>query len=404
MTLDRRRFLAVSGAAAPTLLAASTQTHCSNDSVSPKRYRAAIIAEGRGNGYGHHHHLVFSRREDVEVVALADPYEDVRDERAAEAGVQRVYDDYREMLEAEKPDIVSVAPRHLDKRVEHLLACIEHDCHGYVEKPFCMDLHEADQIIQALDEKPHLKWMISHNFRATHIIQQVKQIVFDEEFIGDVLEVRGRGKEDHRAGGEDLIVLGSHIFDMMRFFMGDPQWCCADIVNQDGSPVTPMDVLDATEPIGPVVGERIHALYGFSGGRYASFASQRNAHGDGGRWGLDIFGSRGVVTIRIDYIPHVHWLRDSSWAPGMSGERWDDLIDSPGDVFNEPHIDSNALLIDQLIAAIEEDIEPALSVRTSGIGSVEMFQAANESLVQGGRVEFPLANRSHPLRRWTQAS
>ena len=34
--------------------------------------------------------------------------------------------------------------------------------------------------------------------------------------LGDVLEVRARGKEDSRGGGEDLMVLGTHLFDLMR--------------------------------------------------------------------------------------------------------------------------------------------------------------------------------------------
>ncbi len=31
--------------------------------------------------------------------------------------------------------------------------------------------------------------------------------------LGDLLEIRSHGKQDHRAGGEDLVVLGVHLFD-----------------------------------------------------------------------------------------------------------------------------------------------------------------------------------------------
>ena len=41
--------------------------------------------------------------------------------------------------------------------------------------------------------------------------------------LGQLLEIRARGKEDTRAGGEDLIVLGTHCFDLMRYFAGDPE-------------------------------------------------------------------------------------------------------------------------------------------------------------------------------------
>jgi hypothetical protein len=33
--------------------------------------------------------------------------------------------------------------------------------------------------------------------------------------LGDILELRGRGKEDARGGGQDLMVLGTHIMDLM---------------------------------------------------------------------------------------------------------------------------------------------------------------------------------------------
>src|SRR5437867_525450 len=45
---------------------------------------------------------------DVQVVAAADTYAEQRDAFRQRWGVERMYADYREMLEKEKPDIVSV--------------------------------------------------------------------------------------------------------------------------------------------------------------------------------------------------------------------------------------------------------------------------------------------------------
>ena len=397
MELSRRQFLG--GAAAAAVTAACAQPREAGRAANAAKYKAAIIAEGRGNGYGHHHHLVFAKRPDVAVVALADPYDDVREERAAEAGAARVYSDYREMLEKERPDLVSLAPRRTDQRVEHMLACAEYGCHGYVEKPLCADLAEADRIIEAMDERG-LKWVIAHNFTATPIVRHARRLLFEEGLIGEVLEMRGRGKEDRRAGGEDLIVLGTHIFDLMTYFQGRPSWCCADFT-VEGRPATPDDVGEATEPIGPVVGDRMQATYRYPGGSYGYFGSMRNEHGDGGRWGLDVYGSRGIATLRMTLIPTIQYTDDRAWAPGIRDSSWHPLPDAPETVFADPQIDRNAVLVDDLIAAIEEDREPERSIRQSGRDTVAMIQAAWQSCIQAGPVTLPLEELDHPLKRWS---
>ncbi len=396
MVFSRRRFLGSATAAA--LTAACAQPKEARRAPNAAKYKAAIIAEGRGNGYGHHHHMVFSKRPDVAVVALADPYDDVREARAAEAQAARVYDDYREMLEKERPDLVSIAPRHTDKRVEHMLACAKFGCHGYVEKPLCADLAEADRMIAAMDEGG-LRWVIAHNFTATPIVRHAKRLIFEDGLIGEVLEMRGRGKEDRRAGGEDLIVLGTHIFDLMTYFVGGPSWCSADFTVK-GRPATPDDVQEASEPIGPIIGDRMQATYRYPGGFYGYFGSMRNQHGDGGRWGLDIYGSQGIATLRMTIIPTIRYTENRAWAPGIRDSTWHPLPDAPEVVFADPQIDRNALLVDELIAAIEEDREPEQSIRQSGRNTVSMIQAAWESCVQAAPVPLPLKKLDHPLERW----
>jgi predicted dehydrogenase len=60
------------------------------------------------------------------------------------------YADYREMLAAEKPDIVSVVtPDHLHKDV--VLAAIEHGAKGiFCDKPLSVSLAEADEMVAAV--------------------------------------------------------------------------------------------------------------------------------------------------------------------------------------------------------------------------------------------------------------
>jgi len=143
------------------------------------------------------------------------------------------------------------------------------------------------------------------------------------------------------------------------------------------------------------VGDRVHAMYGFPNGVVGYFDSMLNPDGNGGRFGIDIYGSRGVLSIRIphgDSTVRVQWLEDSTWSDGG----WKPLPDAPRVVMKDPHRERNRIITDDLIAAIEEDRRPVFSVH-DGLASWEMTQAVFESCVQGGRVDIPLTSRKHPL-------
>ncbi len=392
MKLTRRNFLATAAAVAPLAVAAQTPT-----AAPDAQYRACVIGHTGQGDYGHALHLIFAPRPDVEVVALADPDEAGRAKAAAQAGAARTYADYREMLEKEEPNLVVVAPRLTGRHREYLLAAAEVGAHGFMEKPLADNLADADAMVQAVEEA-NLKWAIAYNFRPLPIIEHALKLVMEDGLVGEILELRARGKEVHRAGGEDLLVLGVHVFDLMRVLAGDPRWCFSDIT-VDGRPARPGDVHEATEPLGPVVGDRIHAVYGFDNGVKGYFASTKSADGNGGRWGLDIYGSKGIVTLRLDTPAPAFHLADASWAPGDKEARWQPLPGAP-DAPAQPDPEHRYKpVVDDLLAAIEEDRRPAVSIQ-DGRASLEMIQAVYESFIAGGPVPFPLERREHPLKSW----
>ena len=105
--------------------------------------------------------------------------------------------------------------------------------------------------------------------------------------IGTVLSAQMRGKEDRRGGGEDLMVLGTHTFDTLRFLLGsDPEWVFAHVSMADGRPVTKADAVEGPEEMGLIAGDHIHALYGFKNGVTATFESGRNQSASAGRFWL----------------------------------------------------------------------------------------------------------------------
>lgn len=393
--MERRTFLTQTAAVAAAL---SMGGAGAADTAARKPYRACIIGDSLQGKYGHSLHLVWALRGDVEVVALADPDEAGREKHAREAGAPRTYADYRQMLEKERPDLVAVGPRWTAHHREYLLACAEAGAHGILEKPLTPDLAEADEVIAAMAAK-NLKWAIAFNFRASPEIAHARKLLFEEGLIGDILEIRGRGKEDARSGGEDLIVLGIHLFDMMIYFLGKPRWCASRIL-VDGRTAARDDIRDATEALGPVVGDSLHAVFGFDRGVPGYFTSTKVKNANPGRYGMDIYGSNGIATIRIDPKPTVYYIQEPSWAPGGKDSIWKRLPDCPGAPEREPGAVAHyAPIIDDLIEAIEEDRAPKISLE-DGRQATEMIQAVFEAPLHGGYVDMPLKERAHPLFRW----
>src|SRR5205807_9295833 len=134
----------------------------------------------------------------------------------------------------------------------------------------------------------------AHQTRYSPRLQAAREVI-DAGKLGAILELRGRGKEDQRGGGEDLWVLGSHVMNLIHFFGGQPTWCFGRI-EEGGKPVTKAKVKPGNEGLGPLAGDHVVATYGVDSGATAYFASKRAA-GSGGesRFGLQIFGSKGVL-------------------------------------------------------------------------------------------------------------
>lgn len=358
-------------------------------------YRIAVIGHtGRGD-YGHGLDEVWLAIPGCQIVAVADADEQGRAQAAQRLSVSRAYADYRQMLDETKPDIVSVAPRWLDQHCDMVEAAAEYGAHIYMEKPMCRTLAEADRMVAAC-EQHHVKLAIAFQTRYSPRLQAVRDLIYDDR-LGDILELRGRGKEDARGGGEDLWVLGSHVMNLMHQFGGEPNWCFAT-VQQNGHPITAADVQPGNEGIGPLAGDMVQAMYGMDEGVTAYFASHRQAAGN--RFGLQIFGSKGVVEILTGHLPSVSYLDDPSWSPGRSGRTWQS-VSSAGVGKPEPHVDGglhagNILACQDLLKAIQEDRQPEASVYEGRL-TVEMIVAVFESQRKGCPVNFPLETRENPL-------
>jgi predicted dehydrogenase len=355
----------------------------------------AIGRTGRGD-WGHAIDRMVATTPGVELVAVADETDEglaqavARNELEAKQGFR----DWRKMLAEVKPDIVAICMRHVDCHAEMAIAAVEAGAKGvFMEKPFVRSRAEAEAVIAAC-RKAGAKLGLAYVNHHAPSYAAVRDLIEDGR-IGKVLELRARGKEDQRGGGEDLVVLGCHVLDVMVDLGGAPQWCEAS-VSQSGRPITAADAVDGPEGIGRIAGDSIAAMFGLADGPIGYFASTRDAGQKQPNFGLTIAGTKGAIHIRPDHVPQA-WLReaplwrtekDYPWKPiGSQG------LDGPlpeGDVDRAAERAAwGRLAVADLLDAIADDREPETGMH-AGRTTVEMVAAVFASALSGRRVAWPL--------------
>jgi len=375
--------------------------------------RAGIIGDtGRGN-YGHGLDTAYDGVEGVEVVAVADPDSTGRKEAARRAGALREYADYREMLEGESVDLVNVCPRWIGKHADMVIAAAESGAKGVMcEKPFAPALAQADAMLEACSRNG-VRMAVAHR-RANAYELHARKLI-ESGAIGDVKSIRSRGKEDHRSGAMDLMVLGTHMMDSMRYMAGaDVAWATGR-VTQDGRDVAPEDIHEGDEEVGLIAGNRVDAFFAFENGIAGYFESHpgdQQSELTSRSFGFEVHGSKGTIAVRNSPEAEMYLYPHSRWIPDDVRGRWERVYleeweRGPGGVTRTSqermHL-SNTMIATELIQAVREDREVQnVSSGEDARAALEMISAVHESHRTGARVDFPLRNRENPYSTWLSA-
>lgn len=372
-----------------------------------KRWKIGVVYDTSQKSKGHHGtHLSFTGLPDVEQVLVDSNDADI-DARMQAIGATQHYYDYREMIEKERPDIVSVCSRLPGDHFDVIEAAVEHGCHILCEKPLSASLRKADTIA-ALGEKYHVKIAVAHLARYALVFRTMKAMIARGD-IGTPLTFYGRGKEDERGGGEDLIVLGTHILDIGAFLFDQPESVFSDVMAA-GRPILDHDQCETTEPIGACAGDSILAFLKFSDGVNGIFESRHGLYSGAVRMGVTVVGTTGTLSVRYD---NTRSLRISRSVLPPEDEAHFEAIELhedrvlpagavPFDVADcgPPHfhyfLANNRFVALDLMQAILEDRQPESSVYDA-INVLEMIYGVYESSLKRQVITLPLKNRNHPL-------
>lgn len=401
VSMNRRQFFAASPWAAA--LPALAQTAPPQPAVA--RRRVCLIGHtGRGN-FGHDLDKVWLKIPETEIagVADADPAGLAKELTKLGLGTDRGFADYRAMLQALRPELVAVCPRHADQHRDMILAAIGAGARGiYVEKPLCRTPAEADEI-RAACRTSGTKIAVAHRNRYHPVMDEIRHLI-EGGNIGRVLEIRGRGKEDRRGGAEDLWVLGSHVLNLTQYFGGAPVSCSA-VLLRDSRPVTAADVVEGGEGLGPLAGNEVHARFELASGVMGYFDSIAS-DGKNSLFGLQIIGTDGVIQVSCDRDPVAYFVPGSPFTPGKEARPWIPISSMGPGVEESPEaqaevarVQNHLAPVTDLMAACDENRAPRCSLEEGAL-AVEMVCAVFESHRQGGRqLPIPLAERGNALAK-----
>jgi len=185
--------------------------------MSDTTLKAAVIGVG---SMGRHHARVYAELPQTTLVGVADVAVEAGQQIASKYNVP-AYTEYRELLEREKPDMVTVAvPTRFHQEVAEQV--MDAGAHVLIEKPIAATVKEALALIaRAKSLGRHL--MVGHIVRFNPAIQTLKAHL-DAGELGHIFQIvcRRIGPFPARIRDVGVVVdLAPHDLDVMRFISGD---------------------------------------------------------------------------------------------------------------------------------------------------------------------------------------
>ncbi len=325
--------------------------------MSAAKIKVALVGAG---GWGLQHARVFSQHPDVALCAVAGRNE-ARTRARAEAFGIRPYVDIGEMLDKERPDLVSISLPN-QAHFEPTLRVIEQGYPLLVEKPLVFELAEADRLLFEAQRRK-LFFAINFNHRYAQPVRKARAAI-DEGRVGEISfatwRFGGEGRSDHPHA--NLIETQCHGFDMLEHLCGPIAAISAEMTDKTGGGFRTLAL--ALRFDNGAVGSLI--------GSYDSSYAYPETHR------VEVNGSRGRVliddTVRRFEFQAVGNEMAEVWQAGYFNDR-----------DREFHRTFDAHL-DDLLRAFRAGHGPPIHAR-AGRSALALAHAAIESFTQGRRVQ-----------------
>ena len=354
-----------------------------------RTYRVAILGcRGRGTAAA----LAYHAHPRTEVVGLCDLLQEHADALGETLGVSARFADLDEMIEKLEPDIVAIETR-TDLHYDLCMRVLEHGVHIEVEKPMCVDLEQADEVMAKAREK-EVRVAVHHQSRVDAPIRALARAV-EEGSIGEIRYIYGSCQGLY--GGYGLMYIGTHILNNIIKFGG----LCRSVVAiglTEGRPVVPSDVVSAADGMGTVVGERLTATMHFDDGVTANLLHHRVHKPDSAGYAMEIYGSEGRLFWKRS---GAWWLDQPHFVPDGERDQWQALP-----LVYPEHFDPTAGVpsddygfVEEYVQALDEGRDHECS-GAAALHVIEIMMGIFESAAYRVHVDLPQEQREHPLWRW----
>ena len=312
------------------------------------------------------HAAGYTACERTTIVAAADVVEENLERVCSKWNIPERYTDYREMIEKEAPDIVSIATRP-GNHAEITTFAAEHGVKGiYCDKPLCASMEEADAMVEVC-EKNLVNFNLGTQRRYTPGYIKMREIVESGE-IGERRSVI--------AYTSGAALWGyTHAADMLLFFAGDSE---VEYV-QGNAEVEDSDFEDNRTEVDPEI------VMG-----YVRF--KNCTHGvsiPGSAYEFEVECTNGVV--RSLNNGNQFLLRKRSGELNQLEE-----VDFP----DYERTSGTVGCIEDIVDAIDTGRETQGNIRLARISTEITFGIVDSQRKKGARVKMPMRNRGLYLGRW----
>ena len=344
--------------------------------------RYALIGCGRISP----NHIMAAKNNHLDIVAVCDIVKENALDKILkfdlDANKVKVYEDYRDMLEKEKPELVAIATES-GKHADIALKCIAAGCHVIIEKPIALSIADADAIIQAGKEKGVLV-CANHQNRFNKSIQEIRKAIEKNRFgkllygtahirwarnheYYDRASWRGTWEQD----GGALMNQCIHDIDLLRWMMGDE----IDMVY--GMTDRLMHPYIEAEDLGL-------AIVKFKNGSYGTIEGTTNVYPKNLEETLYIFGEKGTVKAGGEAVNIIEEWKFSDYF-GDEEDVKKECSENPPNVYGFGH----SKLYKNVINAIEGK-EDLVVDGEAGKRALEIVLAIYKSAAEGKPVKLPL--------------
>lgn len=330
-------------------------------------------------------HVVAAKNNQLDIVALCDLEKENIEDKILKFDLDKnlhQYTDYKEMLKAEKPELVAIATES-GKHAQIALDCIEAGCHLIIEKPIALSLEDADKIIKASKEKG-VKVCACHQNRFNKSIQKIREAVEKKRFgrlLYGTAHIRWARDYDYYArakwrgtweqDGGALMNQCIHDIDLLRWMMGGE---IEEVVGMTDR--LKHDYIEA-EDLGI-------ALIKFKNGSYGIVEGTTDVYPKNLEETLYIFGEKGTVKAGGEAVNIIEEWRFSDYMDEAE-EVKKECHENPPNVYGFGH----SKLYRDVIDAIETDREPYVNAQ-AGRDALELVLAIYKSAATGTSVKLPM--------------